>query len=152
MIEMAHSDIKAAARQLAQGTSKVKIGQSLYYLEVAGSSLKLFHVMEELGFVRGSSDNGVAKVENIEVNGRYRRQGLGTLLAACFFAYWEAKGASKARLGTTDTSGTFWNSLGLSQQTIKDISDVYIKIGPVVDVPNKPVPQQPVDFKRNIYI
>jgi len=77
----------------------------------------------------------------IDTHNLYQRQGMGKLLAACLFGFCEARGATTVGLGTQDTSGGFWSRFGLSQSATKRIVELWVMLGPVIDVPLKAVPR-----------
>jgi hypothetical protein len=150
MIEISQPEAKAAGTEVANGTAKVKIGTSLYYLEGSGSSgLKLYFMQEEIASVKFTLEGTLAKVQEINTRAQYQRQGYGKLMAACFFGYCQAKGILSVRLGTTDTSGGFWSKFELSTANSKTMTQLWIMLGPVLDIPQKPTVNQVIGFDRS---
>ncbi len=98
----------------------VRLLPTFWYVKYGGAAIKLSHLRgnTEVGSVRGGLGGAggvVAMVETINVSADRQRRGLGRLLAAVFCAHWAANGATHVQLGTNDTSGGFWASLGVSQ-------------------------------------
>ena len=98
----------------------VKLAPTFWYVRYGGAAIKLSHLKgnAEVGSIRGGLGGAggvVAMVETINVSADRQRRGLGRLLAAAFCAHWAANGATQIQLGTNDTSGGFWASLGVSQ-------------------------------------
>jgi hypothetical protein len=60
----------------------------------------------------------VGGVKTINVNQDYRGRGLGIVLAIAFYVRSQAEGATYVELSTTDTSGGWWNNLGMRETAI----------------------------------
>jgi GNAT superfamily N-acetyltransferase len=150
MAEISQPEAKAAGAAIANGTDKVKIGTSFYYLEASGGSgLKFYWMQQEMGSVKCTLEEPLAKVQEININPAYQRQGLGKLLAACMIGFCQAKGVTSIRLGTQDTSGGFWSKFQISTANSKTINELWIMLGPVIDVPRKPAVKEVIGFDRS---
>jgi hypothetical protein len=107
-----------------------KITGTYYSAKCGANKIVISHPKGgELGHIQGAMEDGVAKVETVNVDGHYRSNGLGKLLAALFYAYWEKQGATAVRLGTQDTSKGFWSYLGLSQSNSTSMASAWEMLG-----------------------
>jgi ribosomal protein S18 acetylase RimI-like enzyme len=100
-----------------------------YSLICGGTKIVLnFAGLGEVGYITGGMQNNVASVTNVKVGAEFQKQGLGKLLAAAFYAYWENQGAVSFSLGTQDTSGGFWGHLGMSSASLP-VATAWAKLG-----------------------
>jgi hypothetical protein len=102
-----------------------------YSLICGGTTITLSYTgLGEVGHITGGMNDQIASVTNVKVGSEFQKQGLGKLLAAAFYAYWEGKGATKFNLGTVDSSGGFWGHLGMSSSAIP-VATAWAKLGTI---------------------
>ena len=70
----------------------------------------------------------VAGVETINVTALYQKRGLGLLLAMAFYVRSQKGNAGFVELSTTDTSGGWWGSLGMGENTPVSVEAAISKI------------------------
>src|SRR5262245_59616539 len=89
----------------------VQIGGSRYYLRCTDQAIRLYYLSTEVASIVGNTKQMtvggvpvyIAGVQTINTRNDLQGNGFGKLVALAFYAYWQAKGATRVTLVTRDT-------------------------------------------------
>jgi len=121
----------------------VQIGGSRYYLRCTDQAIRLYYLSTEVASIVGNTKQMtvggvpvyIAGVQTINTRNDLQGNGFGKLVALAFYAYWQAKGATRVTLVTRDTSGGFWKHLGVQEDGLTPMATAIATVTNPINVP-----------------